>query len=222
MARYLYVMLSRTDTAMGRLIRFCTREEYNHVSLALDAPDRFVSFARYCSDVPLAGGYVTEPSARFLFQGRVPQVRIYRLELSEEDAGALEQLFGLAGHRESALLYNSLGALLTPCHIPCHIPGAYTCLEFAGAILGSSFSSIQALGDALAPWEIYRGELPHEDCPSADCSDPFFRKRSFLRGTKDTALHFNALLWRLLRLRRPADPISFCCLDILNKNKNAV
>ena len=55
----LYIMLSRTDTGMGRLIRFFTRYDYNHVSLSLDPRlHSWVSFARYAVDVPLAGGFV--------------------------------------------------------------------------------------------------------------------------------------------------------------------
>ena len=67
---YLYVMLSRTDTGMGRFIRFFTREEYNHVSLCVDdSLQKFVSFARYRQDTPLAGGAVAEPPQRLLSCG---------------------------------------------------------------------------------------------------------------------------------------------------------
>lgn len=217
MSRYLYVMLSRTDTGMGRFIRFFTREPYNHVSLCVD--DRlchFVSFARFRQDVPLAGGYVTEPPQRLLTCGKTMPVRIFRLEISEEDAEELEALFGLAGHTQ--LRYNSLGALLHGCHIPCHIPGSYTCLEFAGAILGKSFPSIQVLADTLEPWEFYHGDLFDLLEHNGKLDDPFFQKRGFLKGTWDTALHFKTLLWRLLRLERPEDPVKDCDLHILIKN----
>ena len=64
--KYLYIMLSRTGTGMGKVIRAFTRNEYNHVSLPLDSSfKRFVSFARYRQDVPLAGGFVAETPQRF-------------------------------------------------------------------------------------------------------------------------------------------------------------
>jgi hypothetical protein len=217
MQHYLYVMLSRTDTKMGRLIRFFTKEEYNHVSLCLDGNlQHFVSFARYRQDVPLAGGYVTESAARLRSCGKSMQVRIFRLEISQADASQLEALFNIADH--SDLVYNSLGALLSSCHIRCSIPGAYTCLEFAGAILGDSYHSIAALGDELRHCEIYRGDLFDllKNTPSAE--QIFFQKRGFRKGTWDTIVHFKTLLWRILRLERPEDPIASCSLHISVKN----
>lgn len=217
MQHYLYVMLSRTDTRMGRLIRFFTKEEYNHVSLCLDGNlQHFVSFARYRRDVPLAGGYVTEPAARLQSCGKSMQVRIFKLAISQADASKLEALFNMADH--TALVYNSLGALLSGCHIRCSIPGAYTCLEFAGAILGDSYHSITALGNALDQWEIYRGDLFDllEAVPHAETV--FFQKRGFSKGTWDTMVHFKTLLWRILRLERPEDPIASCRLNITVKN----
>ena len=217
MPRHLYIMLSRTDTGMGRFIRFFTKETYNHVSLSLD--DRlchFVSFARFRQDVPLAGGYVSEPPERLLSCGKAMPVRIFQLEISPEDAEKLETLFALAGH--APLTYNSLGALLHGCHIPCRIPGSYTCLEFAEAILGRSFPSIQALADELEPLEFYQGDLFRLLESSGKQDDPYFQKRGFWKGTWDTGIHFKTLLFRLLRLERPLDPIVGCSLQIMEKS----
>lgn len=217
MRRYLFVMLSRTDTGMGRFIRFFTQEEYNHVSLCVDDDLRqFVSFARYHQDVPLAGGYVTEPSERLLSCGKKMPVRIFKLEISSDDAQHLEALFTLAGH--TSLVYNSLGALLSSCHIPCSVPGAYTCLEFAGAILGNRFSTIQSLDDALASYEFYQGDLFDLLEDSGSRKDSFFRKMGFWKGSWLTVVHFKTLLWRILRLERPHDILRDHTFDILHKN----
>lgn len=217
MKQHLYVMMSRTDTGMGRFIRYFTHEEYNHVSLCLDSKlQHFVSFARYRQDVPLAGGYVTEPAIRLRSCGKSMPVRIFKIEISQTDADKLSELFQLADH--TLLVYNSLGALLSGFHLHCTIPGAYTCLEFAESILGESYHTIKALADELAPWEIYRGDLFDilESVPEEECT--FFQKRGFQRGTVDTIKHFKTLLWRILRLERPIDPIAACALNISLKN----
>lgn len=217
MSEYLYVMLSHTDTGMGRFIRFFTKEEYNHVSLTLDSSlQKFVSFARYRQDVPLAGGYVAEPSARLLSCGKTMPVRIFRLEISREDAQKLDTLFQMADR--TPLIYNSLGALLSSCHIHCSIPGAYTCLDFACAILGETFPTIEALGTALGEHEIYRGNLFDLLRSPSNCEGIYFQKRGFSKGTWDTAKHFKTLLWRIIRLERPKDPIADCQLNISLKN----
>ena len=220
MMQYLYVMLSHTDTKMGRFIRFFTKEEYNHVSLSLDGQlQQFVSFARYRQSAPLAGGYVTESASRLRSCGASMMVRIFRLEISRSDAEKLTSLFELADR--SPLIYNSLGALFTGCHLRCPVPGAYTCLEFAGSILGRPFTSIKALEDALAPLEIYHGDLFELLEHTTDQKGSYFQKRSFGQDTRDTVIHFKTLLQRILRLDRPDDPIAACQLDI-GKNIGAV
>ena len=153
---------------------------------------------------------------RLLSGGKPLPVRIFRLDISPDDAQQLEALFELADH--SALVYNSLGALLSSCHISFPIPGSYTCLEFAGRILGRTFPSIQALENTLEPWEVYRGDFSDILVSTNGQNCTFFHKRGFWKGTWDTALHFKTLLWRILHLEKPQDPISECSLNILTKN----
>ena len=220
MDKYLYVMLSRTDTGMGRMIRRFTKGQYNHVSLGLDSSlGAFVSFARYRKDVALAGGYVTEPAARILASGAAVPVKVFRLALPEGADEQLIHLFQLAGDRSTGLIYNSLGALFTTWGLPCPVPGAYTCLDFAGVILGQAFPSLQALEAELEPWLIYdgdyRGLVPHK----ISTEDPFFEHRGVLRGIGDTAAHFGRLLLRLLRLQKVSDPLKFYDGKVLEYNR---
>lgn len=207
--RYLYVMLSRTGTGMGKVVRLFTRSEYNHASLTLDSTfHSFVSFARYTQDVALAGGFVKESAERFLSQGQPVPVRIFRVEVSPARYEQLKDLFSLAGCRKTGLIYNSLGALLSTWHLRCHIPGAYTCLEFAAAVLGKPFRSLQELQAYLEPHAVYQGDLRHLVADSGDRSEPYFTSKGFLRGTADTAVHFARLTGRLLRIAQCNDPIA--------------
>ncbi|MBQ9762707.1 MAG: hypothetical protein IJV82_06500 [Oscillospiraceae bacterium] len=198
----LYLMLSRTNTGMGKVIRKYTGAHYNHVSLTLDgAFHSFVSFARYRQDVPLVGGYVRESAERILSTPGELSVRIFRLELDEQQEKALETLFAKAGN--PTLIYDSLSALVSRWHIP----GCYTCLGFTSRILGRDFRSLQELEAYLEPHAVFTGDLRQLVTDSGDRSDPFFQKRGLMRGTGDTAVHFGKLLMRLLRITR--------CQDIL-------
>lgn len=210
----LYLMLSRTNTGMGKVIRLFTRGQYNHVSLTLD-PELagFVSFARYVRDVPLAGGFVREPAERFLCEEGPLPVRVFRVELEPQREQALSRLFRRAGDRSTGLIYDSLGAFLATWKIPCHIRGAYTCLGFASAVLGRSFGSLQELEAYLEQYEVYHGDLRGLVRDSGDRSAPFFTHRGFLRGTKDTTAHFARLLARLLGVARCQDPIDALCKE---------
>ena len=216
--RYLYVMLSRTDTGMGKIIRLFTRAHYNHVSLSLDdSLHSFVSFARYAQDVALAGGYVTEPAERLLSAGEHLPVRIFRLEIDPNRHQQLAHLFSQAGKQNTDLIYNSLGAMLSTWHIRSHIPGTYTCLEFASIILDRPFKSLQELEQQLAPQEIYQGELGAIVTDSGDRTNPFFTHRGFFRGIGDTTVHFTRLLGRTLRITRCSDPIADYAAEYCNQ-----
>ena len=205
----LYVILSRTTTGMGKLIRTFTRSHYNHVSLTLHQDlSGIVSFARVCIDTPLRGGYVTEPVERFLYTGEPVPVRIFRLEISEEKSQQLQQLFALAGHHDKGLLYNHFAAFTTLLHLPCPVCGAYTCLSFASAVLGKSYRTLQELEQELEPFEVFHGDLRQRCQDSGDRTNLYFTRRGFLQGTKDTAAHSLNLLDRVLRPRSFDDPLA--------------
>ena len=59
-ARCIYIMLSRTNTGIGRIIRlFLRTSRYNHVSAALDGRLFLLySFSRARKDSPFSGGFV--------------------------------------------------------------------------------------------------------------------------------------------------------------------
>lgn len=208
----LYLMLSRTNTGMGKVIRTFTRGQYNHVSLTLDPElHSFVSFARYVRGVPLAGGFVQEPAERFLCEDGPLPVRVFRVELDRQREQNLSRLFRQAGDRSTGLIYDSLGALLTAWKIRSHIQGAYTCLGFASAVLEQPFGCLQELEEYLEPYEVFHGDLRERLRDSGDRSAPFFTHRGLLRGTKDTTAHFARLLARLLGMTRCQDPIAALC-----------
>lgn len=207
-SKHLYIMLSCTSTGMGKVIRRVTRNDYNHVSLTLDETlSNFVSFARYAKGVPLAGGFVRETSERFLSGGEPVPVRICRIPLPGARYTKLNELFALADQKNN-LTYNSLGALLSTWHLRFHIPGSYTCLEFASVVLEHPFRSLQELEAYLEPYTIYQGDLRNVTCDNGDRSERYFTRRGLIRGTADTTLHFARLAGRLLRLSRCHDPIS--------------
>lgn len=205
---YLYVILSRTTTGTAKLIRSCTSSYYNHVSMSLkeDLSD-IVSFARISIDTPMYGGFIAEPVERFLCDGSSIPIKVFRVEITKEKATKLEAFFSGAGHEDYGLLYNHFGALMTMFHLRWNIPGAYTCLSFASAVLGKAYRSIQALEQDLAPFEIYRGPLEVMRPDTGDRSDPFFTRRGRLRGTKDTLVHMGRLVLRSTHLRKFDDPV---------------
>lgn len=208
--RPLYLMISRTGTGIGRMIRTVSRYPYNHVSLSLDpALRQWVSFARYAADIPLYGGFITESPERYLASGQDVQIRLFRLEIAESRAQRLEALFAQAGNRDFRLIYNTYDAIAAAlgCRLP--IPNAYTCLSFACAVLDLPCRSIQELDSYLTPWLYYQGPLSGLTMDSGNRLDSYFASLGLLRGTWNTAKHFALLSGRAFRRRQP-DLVTDC------------
>lgn len=197
----LYLMISRTDTGMGRLIRTFCRYPYNHISMTLeDSFQCWYSFARYSQDVPLYGGFIREPAERLLSSGKELPVRIFRVDIPAEQAEALRYLFSQAGKRDFNLVYNTFDAVASSLGRSIPISNAYTCVSFACAVLGLPFRSIRELDTHLTPRLIYEGCLSTLISDSGSREDDYFRNLGFLRGSRNTAKHFYTLC---RRIRRP-------------------
>ena len=202
----LYLMISRTNTVIGKLIRVFCRCPYNHISLTTDPSlQNWYSFARYAQDVPLYGGFIREPAERFLASGEDIPVRIFRVGIPKSRAQKLEQLFSHAGKRDFKLLYNTLDAVFSSFGRQVSIPNAYTCLSFACTVLNLQFRSIRELNEYLSSYLIYEGSLSSFVQDSGCRKDAYFEKLGLLRGSRDTARHFSVLLNRIIR--KPDDDL---------------
>lgn len=206
-SRYLYVMISHTGTGIGRAIRYWTGFDYNHVSLSLDPTfNRWVSFARYARNVPLAGGFVAEDPDRFLSDCADVPVRIFRLEISEARFRLLTKIFSEAGASGFGLIYNSFGALAASFGASFPVAGAYTCLEFANVVLGENSTSIEQLNDRLLSHMIFDGQLLELVSPSGSWESDYFLHRSFSAAAFQTLLHFMKLLRNTVYPDNQPDP----------------
>lgn len=208
MSKKLYVMISRTDTGIGKVIRCVSRYPYNHVSLTLDEDFRnWVSFARFFHDTPLYGGFIREPVERFLAKGERVDVRIFALELTESRYARLKKLFALAGKPDSGLVYNYFELVTATVGLSARVPGAYTCLGFACAVLGTGYRTIAQLNDALAPRLIYEGALG-DLAPDNGCRDDiYFTRLGFRRGLTYSYICLCQLARRILR-PTDTDPVA--------------
>ena len=85
-----YIVLTNTGTALSRLVRFYSRDEYAHVSLSLDKGLRHMySFGRLNPKNPFIGGFVHEAVNKRTFKrfkktkakkiGKMSKYHIYRL-----------------------------------------------------------------------------------------------------------------------------------------------
>lgn len=197
--RQLFILVSRTDTGIARIIRTFSRYPYNHVSLTLDPSlRRWYSFARYVQDAPFYSGFICEPVERFYAENSDAQVRIYRVEIPNKTADELESLISKAGHPDSGLIYNYFDAVAGVMGGRLSITGSHTCLSFACSVLKRQHLNIESLCRDLEPCMIYEGSLASLIPDSGRRDDLYFTRLGFIHGTALSAKQLAVLTHRMV------------------------
>lgn len=205
-AHKLYVMITKTDTGIGKLIRQVTGYPYNHVSMTLDESfRRWVSFARFHRDTALYGGYITEPAERFLAKGETVDIRIFAMDLTPTRYEELRELFSKAGTPDSGYIYNYLELLTLSLGLPCPIRDAYSCLGFANAVMGTAYRSIRELDEQMTAHLFYEGTLNTLAPDTGDRSDRYFLRLNPWDGLTRSAQTLFTMLRRLfIKTKEPS------------------
>lgn len=166
---HLYIVFSSTPYRIGRLIRGVTRQEYNHVSIALDQElSKMYGFARRYYKTPFFGGFVHESPSRYCPNGIPSRIKICRIPVTQEQHEELETRLLCMHRNKEQYLYNyiSLLGILFRRRIP--VRDAYLCIEFAVDVLHEIlpdtvpkvYSSVHELEQRLEDYTTYIGPIP--------------------------------------------------------------
>lgn len=167
--QYIYVVFSSTPYKMGKLIRKVTRENFNHVSISLDAElTQMYSFARRHYRLPLYGGFVRESRSRYHVNGIAADICLCAVPVSARQHLTLRSMLQDMHRKNRFYIYNHLSALGAVFHRPIHARDAYTCAEFCMKILKEldipvqpdKYYSIGDIRNLLDPFVIYSGTMP--------------------------------------------------------------
>lgn len=209
--RDLYLMISKTDTQLGRFIRSVSGFQYNHCSLSVDPTfHEWVSFGRYHKEAPLYSGYITESPERFLAKGFDTEVRIFRLTVSQERYQEILNLFSHAGEADCGLIYNTFDCMAAALNRRVKIHGAYTCLSFACQVIGKDYLTIEELDGDLKDLMIYEGPLDRLVPDSGARTDRYFEHHGLIHGTWMGAVQLSTLIVRIFRDCRVDLPQFYC------------
>ena len=139
-----YIVLTRSNTIMSRMVRLFTRAHYTHASLSLSLSDAlFYSFGRKNISRPLPAGFVREPLAAGFF-GAHPETECALLALPVEDdvyvmiERRLSNMERIAG----IYRYNLLGALFCYFGVARSRKRYYFCSQFVGDVLDRSGAAV--------------------------------------------------------------------------------
>ena len=136
----IYILLSRTETMVARIIRAIKGDGYSHVSIALSpTTDKFYSYGRRKIHNPLISGFIIENIHTGVF-GNFPKSRsiLYSLDVSEEAYNAICKIirYRLTHYRQSK--YNFLGLFAMAVDIPIRSRTKFTCAQFAACTLSEA------------------------------------------------------------------------------------
>lgn len=183
-----YVLLSRTTTAVGSLVRRFGNVHYNHSALALDKDlSRLYSFGRPEHVSLFRGRFVKETIHRYLGNGKqsVPAV-VIEIPVTDQQYLELEQKIQEI-ESDSEYMYNLISVLTYPFSGDFHVYKSYSCIEFVIAMLQMFDRSLNQPAFRYTPDDVYRmyekqiiyeGDL-HQFVQPDKKDEPYFSKLTF-------------------------------------------
>ena len=189
MEKYIYIVISRTPTFTGKMVRKLLKAKYNHASISLDENlSQMYSFSRFSISNPLVGGIMRE-SAFTLTLGLdddVP-IKIYRIPVTIGKYQLISEFIHDIYNDGEVYYYNFLQAIGIISNKKHAVYKTYICSEFVieallqGGIQLTSLKSYQ-----ITPTDIC-GFIEKNICYSGNLKDYPFRQKA---KTKDDELFF--------------------------------
>jgi hypothetical protein len=197
---YIYVVFIVTNTNIGKLIRFFTRNSYSHVTLAFDRNlSKMYSFARYHINSPILGGFVTEQPERYLSGGRDVKIKVCRLQVSQMEFERLQKEITYFDLLREEMIYNTLDAILSLFRIKSSLTNSFTCIDFVTYVLQmEKVMSIKELEEKLKRYVIYLGSLKEIAPVGYRLEDEFFVRRSKVGIVRDSVFHCRRIMSRAI------------------------
>lgn len=134
--KYIYVVLIKAKTGLGKFCRVFNQYEYTHIAVSLDRTmDDFVTFSRKFHYAPFCAGFMHEKREHYAFGShKATKVKVYRLPVSEEN---YKKICTYVKRIESdeAYVFNFYGMLTMPFLHGLRIYKAHNCMSFVGKII---------------------------------------------------------------------------------------
>ena len=187
--KYIYVVISRTQTKFGSFLRKMGRLEYNHTSLGLDANlNEIYAFARPQYSGIFLGRLVRESLVRYTLKNEnsVP-IKVFKLPVSHTELSNLrEELQTIISDRE--YVYNLFSVLTYPITHGFSTYKAFNCTEFVAHILKELNFPLEKPAHAYRPddfskileqYIIFAGDI--RDCMKCTSTDELYFEPNSLR-----------------------------------------
>lgn len=138
--RSIYILLTKSDTWVSKIIRMMTDDRYTHASISFeDSLQPLYSFSRKFVNMPLPAGLRTEPLTKGFFQKyKYIPCALYELQVSEDVYWTARQEVEQMMKDAPSYRFNVIGLILCRLNIPFHRERRYFCSEFVSEVLSRS------------------------------------------------------------------------------------
>ena len=189
MEKYVYVVISRTPTSTGKIVRKLLKEKYNHASISLDENlSQMYSFCRLSVSNPLVGGIVRESAFTLTIglEEDVP-IKVYRIPVSVTKYELISKFIYDIYNDDEVYYYNFLQAIGLISNKKHAIYKTYICSEFVMEALMKGGIKLTS----LEPYQItptdFCGIMAGFICYSGNLNDYPFKQKI---KTKEDELFF--------------------------------
>ena len=166
----IYIVLTHTGTLLSNIIKTYTKNEYSHVSIALDEQlEEIYSFGRINPYIAFIGGLVKESLTSGTFKRfKKTNAAVYELEVTDEQHKEIKNKIKKMMEHKDEYKFNIKGLFLVALNKKVKRPKTFYCAEFVKYVLESSNIDTRNLPEIIKPEDfkklanvklIYRGKL---------------------------------------------------------------
>lgn len=165
----IFVVVSKTQTKFGKVIRTVAKQNYNHAAISLDKEfTKLYAFARPSHHSVLLARLVQENAFRYtLGKNKYVPVAVFEVPVSDEEYEWIKSTIAKIS-RDSHYIYNYMSIVTYPLLRGIKQRKAFTCVEFVAYLLqhvgylktkGRQKWKPDELYEELAEYMIYEGDI---------------------------------------------------------------
>lgn len=150
----IYIILTYTGTALSRIIKYYTKDEFSHVSIALDEDlEQMYSFGRLHPYNPFWGSFVHEYINKGTFKRfKKTRAEVYSMFVTEEQYEKIQKTIKYFDEHKQKYRFNFIGLACVSVNKKIRRRNTFYCAEFVRHILKvAGITEINELPEIIKP-----------------------------------------------------------------------
>jgi len=150
----IYIILAHTGTILSHIIRYWTKDEFSHVSIALDADlEEMYSFGRLNPYNPFWGSFIHEHINKGTFKRfKKTRAEVYSMFVTDEQYEKAKKVISYFNNNKEKYKFNILGLACVTINKKIVRKNTFYCAEFVKHILKvMGITQVNELPDIIRP-----------------------------------------------------------------------